>query len=426
MHASTPAEYGKLIRWYHIPVFLAITAQMLFVHYYLGSSRVWLLWGPILARAVVVAVNFVVEPNLNFSSITALRHMTLLGDQVIAVGAAVPRPGWQWFAMAGTYAMTAYFIDAAVRRWRGGGQDSKRKSLAIILGIAVPMSVTLAYNQLVMLGVLHVPLSNLPWFVGALLVMAIELGRDFVVSRRALDRLAELQSQLAQAERINALGQLGSTLIHEMTQPLAATVLNAETAQRMLNHSPLDIDGLRAVLADISHDGRRGRQVINRMRQFVGQHAVAMQPLQFDDLANEVISMVRPKAASDKVTLSLQMPPDLPRVMGDRVHLSQVLLNLLMNGIQAAQSCPSNARQVVVEAYPDRGNVQIAVRDSGAGISEDIAEKLFTPFFTTKSEGMGMGLALSRTIIEAHGGHLWLERMDKQDGAVFCFTLHCA
>jgi signal transduction histidine kinase len=426
MHASTAAQYGQLVRWYHLPLFLAAASQVLFVHYYLGTGRVWLLWAVILARSVVLIVNFAVDPNFNFLSITALRHVSLFGDQVTTIGAAVTRTGWQQFALASLFLLMAYLIDATVRRWRMGGKESKRQALAIILGIAAPWLVTIIYTQLLVFGFVYAPVSNIPWFMGALLVMAIELGRDFVVSRRALDRLAELQSHLARAERVRTLGQLASALIHEVTQPLSASVLNAGTALRLTNCTPLDMQQLREVLEDIGRDGQRGTEVVNRMRQFVGQHVVEMQPLQVDDVVKEVISMVRPMAASDKVTLSLLMPPDLPCVLGDRVHLSQVLLNLLMNGMYAVQSRPSNARQVIVEARTENEDVKIAVRDSGPGISEDAAERLFTPFFTTKSDGMGMGLALSRTIIEAHGGRLWLDRMNEQDGTVFCFTLHRA
>lgn len=426
MQATTTAQYGELLRWYHLPVFLAIISQILFVRYYLGTGRNWLLGTFIAARCVILIVDFTVDPNFNFSSITALHQVPLFGDQVTAIAAAVTRSGWQKFASAAFLLWVAFLTDAAIQRWRMADRESKRKTIAVIAGIAIPMGGTIVYSQLLAFGLLRVPLSNLPWFLGALILMAIELGRDFVVGRRALDQLAELQSQLARTERINTVGQLASAIIHELTQPLSASVLNAETALHFLKRTPPDTEELRAILDDIKHDGQRGTEVISRMRQFAGQHKITMQPLQIDEWAKDVISMVRPKAASDKITLSLLLPPDPPYVMGDRVHLSQVLLNLLMNSMHAVQSCPSNARKIVVEVQPGPEEVQISVRDSGTGISQDIAQKLFTPFVTTKPDGMGMGLTLSRTIVEAHGGKLWAEGMNKQDGAVFCFTLRRA
>lgn len=426
MHSSTATQYGELIRWYHLPVFLAAVSQVLFVHYYLGTSRIWLLWAVILARSVVLVVNFALDPNFNFSSITALRQVSLFGEPVTAIGAAVTRAGWQQFALASLFLLIAYLIDTAVRRWRQAGRESKRKALAIFLGIAAPWLATIVYTQLLIFGVVSAPVSNLPWFMGALLLMAVELGRDFVISRRAKDQLTEIQSRLARAERISILGQLASTLIHELTQPLSANVLNTATALEHLKHPSPNMEELRAILGDIDRDSQRGAEVVTRMRQFFRLQAVAMQPLPVEDVVKDVVSMVSRDAISNKVTLSLLMPPDLPRVLGDRVHLSQVLLNLMMNGIQAVQSRPSDARRIVVEARAENGDVHIEVRDSGPGISADVAEKLFTPFFTTKSEGMGMGLALSRSIIEAHGGRMWLERMNSQGGAIFCFTLQRA
>jgi signal transduction histidine kinase len=426
MHSSTVAQHGELLRWYHVPVYVAIVSQLLFAHYYLGTGRAWRLWTVILARSVVLIVDFAVDPNINFSSIIALHKFSLFGEQVTAIGTAVTRTGWQAFAFASLLLMMAYLLDAAVRRWRMGGAESRRKALAIVLGLVATQAGTVVYTQLLAFGFVHGPLTNVPWFVGALLVMAIELGRDFVMDRQALDRLAELQSKQARAERLSVAGQLASTLVHELSQPLAANMLNAATALRKLELEAPNLEELRAILGDINRDSSRGAEVVTRMRQFFKLHTVAMEPLRLEDVVKDVISMVRREARSNHVELSVLMPQDLPRVLGDRVHLSQVLLNLVMNAIHAVQSSPANERRIVVMAMIDGGDVNLSVCDSGPGISEDIAQKLFTPFFTTKPEGMGMGLALSRAIIEAHGGRLWVERMTGPHGADFHFTLRHA
>ena len=150
-----------------------------------------------------------------------------------------------------------------------------------------------------------------------------------------------------------------------------------------------------------------------------------MQPLAVEDLVQDVVSLIHSEAINKHAVLALVMQPDLPRVLGDRVHLSQVLLNLLVNSIHAVESRPIDARGIVIEVRADeaKDEVELAVRDSGPGIPDNLADEVFKPFFTTKSNGMGMGLALSRTIIEAHGGRLWNDRMTQQDGAVFRFTL---
>ena len=266
MHSTTAAEYGEWLRWYYLPVFLAMIAMLLFVHFYLGTGRLWLMWAVIFARSVVVLVNFSVQPNWGFSSIVSLSAVSLFGEQVSVIGVAVVRE-WQWFAVASLVLLMAYLVDAAARRWLNGGRDARRKAIAVSLGIAVPMLCTIVYTQFLAFGLLHGPVSNLPWFLGALLVMASELGRDFIVSRRERVELAELRAQLAQVDRISVMGQLASTLAHELTQPLAATAANVEAGRAQLKREKPDLEELDSILDDIGRDDHRASEIIDRMRQ---------------------------------------------------------------------------------------------------------------------------------------------------------------
>ena len=255
--------------------------------------------------------------------------------------------------------------------------------------------------------------------------MAYELGRDVLVKRRAQLELIDLREQLAQAERVSALGHLASALAHELVQPLTATAANVDAGRMELEKEEPDLEELRAILDDIGKDDSRAADILTRMRQFSRRHAIDMQLLALEDLVQDVVSLIHSEVINKHADLALVMQPDLPRVLGDRVHLSQVLLNLLVNSIHAVESRPLDARGIVIEvrAGEAKDEVELAVRDSGPGIPDNLADEVFKPFFTTKSNGMGMGLALSRTIIEAHGGRLWTERMAQQDGAVFRFTL---
>src|SRR5215471_2350544 len=158
MRSVTAAEYGEWVRWYHLPVFLALIAPLLFVHYYLGTGRSWLMWAIIFMRFVVLVINFSVQPNFNFSSIDSLQQVPLLGEQVSAIGVAVPRE-WQWFATTSLVLFLVYVLDAVVQGWRQNGNGSKRKALTVGLGIAVPLLIDVGPALLTVYGILHVPIS---------------------------------------------------------------------------------------------------------------------------------------------------------------------------------------------------------------------------------------------------------------------------
>ena len=249
---------------------------------------------------------------------------------------------------------------------------------------------------------------------------------DISARRGAELELQQLRSQLAHASRVSMMGQLASALAHELSQPLGAILRNTEAAELFLEHDPPDLDELRAILADIRHDDQRAGGVIDRLRALLKRRSFAPRTLSVSDELANVAALARSDSSTRKVKLEIDAAPDLPPVMGDPVHLQQVLLNLILNAMDAVEDVPVARRQVTVRANcHGRGEIEVAVSDSGLGITPERLGRLFEPFFTTKANGMGIGLSISRTIIEAHGGRIWAEN-NAGAGATFRFTLPLA
>ena len=234
--------------------------------------------------------------------------------------------------------------------------------------------------------------------------------------------MLRLRAELAHVGRLSSMAQLASGLAHELNQPLGAILRNAEAAELILQSSPPDLEEVRAILADICKDDHRAGEVIDRMRALLKRRGLERVELHVAELVDEVLVLVRPDATSRKVRLAVEVPATLPPVRGDRVHLQQVLLNLILNGMDAMADVPAEGRRLVVRArQADAGTIEVAVADAGRGVAAEKLGRLFEPFFTTKPDGMGLGLPISATIIGAHGGRIWAE--SGPAGATFYFTV---
>jgi signal transduction histidine kinase len=258
------------------------------------------------------------------------------------------------------------------------------------------------------------------------LAQALTIGGLLVQRRQRHQAQAEIlrqRTELAHVTRVSTMGLLSSALAHELNQPLGAILRNTEAAQLFLERQPPDMKELRAILEDIRQDDQRAGKVIDRMRALLQRRDLELAPLNVRELLEEVLVLARADAATRAIALGLELPSPLPQVRGDRVHLQQVLLNLILNGMDAMKACPPDARRLTLRAVrAANGDVQVSVQDRGTGVKAADAEKLFEPFFTTKANGMGMGLAISKTIIEAHDGKLRAEN-NPDGGATFVFTL---
>ena len=260
----------------------------------------------------------------------------------------------------------------------------------------------------------------------------ISLFRDFAAqatialdSTRRERQYREMQSELAHANRITTMGQLTASIVHEVKQPITATATNAEAALRWLDRQPPNLEEARQMLADIVKDSHRAGDVIDRMRDLIKKAPPRMDRVEINGAIREVIELTYSEAVKNGVSVQTQFAESLPLIQGDRVQLQQVMLNLIINAIQAMSGLAAGVRELrITTENTESEGVRVGVRDTGPGLSPESLSRLFEPFYTTKPEGMGMGMGLSicRSIIEAHGGRLWAIPCEPQ-GALFQFTI---
>jgi len=245
---------------------------------------------------------------------------------------------------------------------------------------------------------------------------------DIDDQKRAEEALNKARSDLAHVSRVTALSTFTASIAHEINQPLSGIVTNASTCLRMLDADPPNVDGARETTRRALRDGNRVADVITRLRTLFTKKEVRTEPLDINEVAREMIALFLTELQRNQVTLRQELFEGLPRVMGDRVQLQQVILNLLRNATDAMSAVDDRPRELFVTTELAGEEVHFKVRDAGIGIDPAAAQRLFEPFYTTKENGMGIGLSLSRSIIEAHEGRLWTMANDGP-GATFAFSL---
>jgi len=248
-----------------------------------------------------------------------------------------------------------------------------------------------------------------------------ELRKDIIERQRAEEALQESQAGLARVTRVLAMGELVASIAHEVNQPLTAVVINGNFCTRQLAGKIPNLNKLRAAIAEIVNDGTRASAVISRIRTLLVKGAPSRDELDINEVIQEVVILMRNEVSRNRVFLRFDLAADLPRVLGDRVQLQQVLINLLMNGIDAMLTVTDQPRELLIKSARNHSEVLIQIQDSGEGLDPQQREHIFEPFFTTKPEGIGMGLSISRSIVESHEGRLWAELGSR--GALFQFTL---
>jgi signal transduction histidine kinase len=299
----------------------------------------------------------------------------------------------------------------------------------------------------------HIPETNIPshaivlnrvptfwerygWQLGAicgLISLPLTLGVALLLSRQrrrhaeqALEAsrhdVLRQRDQLARVSRIATVEEMSTSIAHEVNQPLSAIVSNARAALRMLAQQGHDTKEIIAALEDIAKDGNRAADILERVRSLTQKQQQTLAPLDLNEVVRNVLRLARPDAKARGIVIRQQLQDGLPHVNGDPIELQQVILNLLINGAQAMRDVAPNMRELTIRTAVDNGVVHLSVQDCGVGLDEDQIDRVFAPFFTTKPSGIGMGLSISNSIIEAHDGRIWATK-NPERGATFHVTL---
>ena len=249
----------------------------------------------------------------------------------------------------------------------------------------------------------------------------VSIGDD--ARQRLVDLMCDGRSELAHVARVTALSALTASMAHEISQPLSGIITNASTCLRMLDGDPPNVDGARETARRTIRDGNRASDVITRLRGLFSKKEFTPEPLDLTDATREVIALSLIDLQRNRVNLRLELAEDLPPVMGDRVQLQQVILNLLRNASDAMADVDDRPRLLLIRTRREGDDrVRLSMQDAGSGVDPTGVEKLFEPFYSTKRGGMGIGLSVSRSIIERHHGRLWAEP-NQGPGATFTFSI---
>ncbi|HVQ56805.1 MAG TPA: ATP-binding protein, partial [Pyrinomonadaceae bacterium] len=247
--------------------------------------------------------------------------------------------------------------------------------------------------------------------------------QDVTARRLSQEALDKARAELAHAARVMGLGTLTASIAHEVNQPLSGIITNASTCVRMLEADPPNVDGALETAKRTIRDGKRASDVIVRLRAMFRKKDFSVESVNLNEAAEEVVALLRTELQKSSVVFRAELTPGLPPVEGDRVQLQQVILNLLLNAADAMSTVDDRPRELTILTASDGDDrVRLSVRDVGTGFSPDQAEKLFDAFYTTKKSGTGIGLSVSRSIIEGHHGRLWAEPNEGK-GAVFSFSV---
>jgi signal transduction histidine kinase len=438
MQAGTPGELAISVRWTHVAVWVVLLSLTGFVLLSLHAGRLWLAWTICVLRTLSLILNFLVGQNLNYLEITNVRHIQLLGESV-AVPEGVANPSM----LVGQLSVVLFLVfgaDAAISVWRRG-----ERRLALVTGGSIVLFILGASVQVLIAcwGTVRWPLIPSIFFVAIVGAMAYEMSRrieshgqlatvsgvSFGIAERfwTAAETTRRRSELAHLSRVSRLSELSISIGHELNQPLQSVLSNAQAALLLLAKENPDLDEIREILEDIVLDDTRASEVIRKLRALLEKGESPFEVLDVNELVQSVLWLLHSALLIAGVAVTIKLASELPLIKGQRIQLQQVLLNLIVNGCDAMTGVSRATRELLVTTQMnDDRSVLVCVTDRGPGIAPHDRERVFDAFFTTKEDGLGLGLSVSRLIISSHGGRLWAAASGTGSGASFHFTLPAA
>jgi signal transduction histidine kinase len=398
-----PQRHLALMGWLNVFAAGVIVPAVWVVRGQLPKARLWMAVLVTLLWTLGLLIDVIAPGNITFSELErVVQRETFWGDPFyLPVGTLNP---WKWVVDITVLLVPIYVIDAV---WRSRNETTRARGVAIAIGVMAFVLFGGIEALLVDLGVLELPYMISVGFLAIVFSLTWVMVQDVIAAQRLERELATAREETEQVMRTNLMGEIAAALAHELNQPLTAILGNAQAAEKMLaTDRATDPDELREILADIVRDDKRARDFIQDLRSMLRGDDGDFDRVDLESATREMIALVAGSFERHRVRVRLTVQGQLPAVSGRRVALQQVILNLLLNAERAIHEAHSTRREIHVGLSQSEGGVLLEVRDWGPGLAEEVEDRLFTPFVSTSEHGLGMGLAVSRRIVEGHGGRL--------------------
>ncbi len=416
MMFTTDAErYQVFFTLHTICVFFVLISLILFIRSYLGAGSNWILVAIITLWSIeLLGLALSPEGPMFLEILEIVRAETFWGETFNL--ARFETSPLKYATDAASVLVLIYLMQSTLLAWRKG---IRQRALVVGGGAVLFIMIAGIHTPLVDAGVVRTPYMISFAFLAIVAALTFQFISEAERDRKDLQRMRREMERLT---RIGLLGEVAAGIAHELTQPLTAILSNAQAARRFLALENPDLDEVRDIVDDIIDDDKRAGSVIHGLRAMFNRDETLPGAARVNDAIRLVSKILTGELRTNNVKLETELAQNLPAVIGDEIQIQQVLMNLMLNAMQAMSETLDHARRIVVRTVPADGEVLISVADTGPGISADALPRLFEPFYTMRQDGLGVGLAICSRIVERHGGRIWAET-NSDVGAIFKFTL---